>query len=84
MTGHRYNPRGYAYYLRTPPETLRRDNALIIGDAAGLATVDMGEGIGPAVRSGLLAADAIVNGGSYSLKTIPRYSAFNILFPFVS
>lgn len=76
---HTYNPRGHAYYLRTHSGMFRRDNAFIIGDAAGLATVDMGEGIGPAVRSGILAAHAIVNGGSCSLNTIPRYSAVSIL-----
>jgi len=81
---HPYNPRGHAYYLRTFPEMLRRENALIVGDAAGLATVDMGEGIGPAVRSGILAADAIINGGTYSLNTVPRYSAFTILSPLLS
>lgn len=83
VRGHRYRPRGHAYYLGTPPGRLRRENALIIGDAAGLATVDMGEGIGPAVRSGILAADAIVNGGAYSLKTISRYSAFTMLFSLI-
>jgi flavin-dependent dehydrogenase len=34
----------------------------------------MGEGIGPAIQSGILAADAIIHGGAYRLDTIPRYS----------
>ena len=38
------------------------------------ATKDMAEGIGPAVRSGLMAADAIVNGASYDLQRIARKS----------
>jgi hypothetical protein len=32
------------------------DNAFVIGDAAGLATLDLGEGTGPAIESGILAA----------------------------
>jgi flavin-dependent dehydrogenase len=41
---------------------------------------DMGEGIGPAVESGLLAANAIIQGIEYSLKSVTRSSLFNILF----
>jgi flavin-dependent dehydrogenase len=78
VRGHVYRPRGYAYYLRPAdwrarPE-VRRDNALIAGDAVGLATLDMGEGIGPAVRSGLLAAEAILHDTDYDLRAIPRLS----------
>jgi flavin-dependent dehydrogenase len=39
----------------------------------------MGEGIGPAVRSGALAAEAIASGGAYSLRSIPRYSKWTML-----
>ena len=53
---------------------MRRGNALIAGDAVGLATLDMGEGIGPAIRSGLLAAEAIVNGSGYAVRGIPKVS----------
>lgn len=78
VRGHTFRPRGYAYYLRPPgrqdrPE-VRRDNALIAGDAVGLATLDMGEGIGPAIRSGLLAAEAIVHDSDYDIRAIPRVS----------
>jgi flavin-dependent dehydrogenase len=74
VRGHTFRPRGYAYYVRQPRLEVRRDNALIAGDAVGLATLDMGEGIGPAVRSGLLAAEAIVHDGDYDLRMIPRVS----------
>jgi flavin-dependent dehydrogenase len=67
-------PRGYAYYLRQARPKLRRDNALIVGDAAGLATRDMGEGIGPAIRSGLLAAEAILHDRDYSLQSVAKTS----------
>lgn len=59
--GAQYHPEGYSYYVRGKVDTVRIDNAFITGDAAGLATRDMCEGIGPAVRSGLRAADAILD-----------------------
>ncbi|MPZ17789.1 MAG: FAD-dependent oxidoreductase [Luteitalea sp.] len=52
--------RGHAYLLYdSSPRTIVADNALLIGDAAGLAYTQSGEGIRPAVESGLLAAQAI-------------------------
>jgi flavin-dependent dehydrogenase len=74
-----YRPRGWSYYLRERLRTVRNGNAFLTGDAAGLATRDLGEGIGPAIRSGVLAADAIANGSTYSLDSIPRYSLGRIL-----
>ncbi len=35
---------------------LKKDNCFLIGDSAGLASVDLGEGISPSIESGLLAA----------------------------
>ena len=52
---------GYAY--RTGPLPMAQqthDGLLLIGDAAGLASPATGEGIGPAVVSGQLAAETIV------------------------
>ena len=60
--------------MRSNVDILRSDNAFIIGDAAGLATLDLGEGIGPAVQSARLAADAIIGGKEYSLNAIHAYS----------
>jgi flavin-dependent dehydrogenase len=74
VRGHPYRPRGYVYHVRQTRPEVRRDNALIAGDAVGLATMDMGEGIGPAIRSGMLAAEAIVNGGAYDVGAISRVS----------
>lgn len=67
-------PKGYSYYLRADMDCVQRDGALLAGDSAGLATRDLCEGIGPAVRSGLLAADAILDGTTYSLRSVARYS----------
>jgi len=69
-----YDPKGYSYYLHGDVTEVRTGNAFIVGDAAGLATRDMCEGIGPAVKSGLLAARSIVSGNEYSLAGIDRCS----------
>lgn len=63
-------PTGYSYYLRGPISKARLDNAFLAGDAAGLATRDLCEGIGPAIRSGLLAADAILGRAPYDLSDV--------------
>jgi flavin-dependent dehydrogenase len=55
--------RGHAYLLDDPRHRrVYADGVLLVGDAAGLAYPQSGEGIGPAVRSGRLAADAILEG----------------------
>lgn len=69
-----FDPSGYSYYVRGSVDTVRQGNAFIIGDAVGLASVDMGEGIGPAVRSALLAAEAILEKADYRLHALERYS----------
>jgi flavin-dependent dehydrogenase len=76
VRGHDYQPSAHTYYLRQPPGQLHKDNAFLTGDSAGLATLDMGEGISAAIKSGLMAADAICQGKEYSLSSIPRYSLF--------
>ena len=68
------NPSGYSYFLRGNVDAVSADNAYLVGDAAGLATRDMCEGIGPAVKSGLLAAQSIVTGTEYSLADIATLS----------
>ena len=67
-----YNPTGYSYYLRGNVDVISGDNAYIVGDSVGLATRDMCEGIGPAVKSGLLAARTITTDADYSLAGINK------------
>jgi flavin-dependent dehydrogenase len=69
-----FEPSGYSYYLRGSADVVRSGNAFIVGDAVGLASVDMGEGIGPAVQSAILAADAIATNKEYDLKKLARFS----------
>ncbi len=74
VKGHAYHPKGHTYYLREREEVCQLGNAYIVGDAAGLATLDLAEGIGPAIQSGLNAADSIATGRPYSLDRVPVYS----------
>ncbi len=66
----RHGSRGCAGFPWSP-DRLGVDNVLLIGDAAGYEEPYTGEGIGQAMRSGLLAARAILQGG----QVLDRYSA---------
>jgi len=77
---HTYRPRGHNYYLRQPVTGRRLNNVFLIGDAAGLATLDLGEGIGPAIESGILAANSIITGSRFSERSVTRYSLIHILW----
>ena len=74
IRNHQYNPKGYAYYIRDSVQLMQDNHIALIGDAAGLATKDMGEGIGPAIQSGILAADAIHTGKKLCLKSVKKNS----------
>jgi menaquinone-9 beta-reductase len=76
--GAHFDPTGYSYYLRGRVDVVRRGNAFITGDAAGLATRDLGEGIGPAIRSGLRAAHSILTGEPYRLEDVTGLSVGSI------
>jgi geranylgeranyl reductase family protein len=69
--------RGHAYTLYgQTPRPLVAEGALLVGDAAGLAHPRSGEGIRPAVESGILAARAIVAAdGDYTAQSLSRYAA---------
>jgi geranylgeranyl reductase family protein len=54
--------KGHAYVVRRrAPRRLAGARFMLVGDAAGLARDLSGEGIGPAIRSGILAAEAASN-----------------------
>lgn len=53
--------KGHSYLLYDAPPRLADDGVLLVGDAAGLAYAHSGEGIRPAVESGLLAAQTILS-----------------------
>jgi flavin-dependent dehydrogenase len=66
---------GHAYLLyQHSRRQVTADGMLLVGDAAGLACTHSGEGIRPAVESGILAAEAIKNAqGDYSDKNLAAY-----------
>ncbi|OGA19890.1 MAG: geranylgeranyl reductase [Betaproteobacteria bacterium RIFCSPLOWO2_02_FULL_63_19] len=66
---------GHAYLLHgRSRRKLADDGVLLIGDAAGLAYPESGEGIRPAVESALLAAATIVEAEQdYRLQRLSRY-----------
>lgn len=68
--------KGHAYLLYAHAgRPLSADAAITIGDAAGLAYTQSGEGIRPAVESALLAADTIIAaGGNYSAAALAPYA----------
>ena len=74
VTGAEYDPSGYSYYLRGRVDSVRIGNVFIVGDSVGLASKDLGEGIGPAVRSAIFAARAIIEKSEYSLEDVEGYS----------
>jgi geranylgeranyl reductase family protein len=73
--GRSVKPHGHAYLLHgQAPRPLGADAALLIGDSAGLAYPKSGEGIRPAIESGLLAAQTIVEAdGRYDESRLAGY-----------
>ena len=71
----RARAKGHAYLLYPhAARPLTADGVLLIGDAAGLAYPESGEGIRPAVESALLAAEAIrACRGDYSRGALENY-----------
>ena len=66
---------GHAYYLyEHSPRKFLEDGALLVGDAAGLAYAPSGEGIRPAVESGLMAGRVIREArGDYRADRLEPY-----------
>lgn len=73
------DPKGHSYYLRGNVDVVRRGNAYIVGDAIGLATRDMCEGIGPAIKSARLAARSITGESEYTLQGLPVHSGNSVV-----
>lgn len=66
---------GHAYLLYGHGRRrLLDDGVLLVGDAAGLASPQSGEGIRPAIESGLLAAATVIEtGGDYRRQSLASY-----------
>ncbi|MBI1732833.1 MAG: NAD(P)/FAD-dependent oxidoreductase [Gammaproteobacteria bacterium] len=72
-------PAGYSYYLRDGSGPWQCGNAFLAGDAAGMATRDLGEGIGPAIRSGQAAARGILTGTACAPTEISALSLDEVI-----
>jgi flavin-dependent dehydrogenase len=71
----RFHGHAYQLYEHVQPK-LVDDGVVLIGDAAGLAYAQSGEGIRPAVESALMASRVILeSGGNYSLDRLDEYRA---------
>ena len=70
----KYNGHAYLLYNHAVREMVA-DNVLLIGDSAGLAYPQSGEGIRPAVESAMIAAEVITAcAGDYSRKKLQAYN----------
>ncbi len=69
--------KGHAYLLYDHGgRNILDDSVILIGDAAGLAYTQSGEGIRPAIESGLLAANAILDANNnYCMHNLLPYTA---------
>ncbi len=66
--------KGHAYLLYAHAERpLVDDGILLVGDSAGLAYTQSGEGIRPAIESALMAADVIRQAPDYSASALQVY-----------
>jgi len=73
------NPDGYTYYLHEYSSPPSQERVFIIGDAAGAATLDLGEGIGPAIESAVHVAQSISPGLLTTQRSISSFSAVALL-----
>ena len=66
---------GHAYLVHEPPYRRTVDTGvLLVGDAAGLARTQSGEGIRAAIESGLFAAETIADAaGNYEINRLRDY-----------
>ncbi len=74
-TGRTWRWRGHSYLLNAEPRGRTIDEGVaLIGDAAGVADPQSGEGIRQAIESGLLAAETIVEArGRYTRRRLESY-----------
>jgi geranylgeranyl reductase family protein len=71
----RFHGHAYLVYPQRRPRRVVDDGVLLIGDAAGLAYPQSGEGIRPAVESAMLAAGVIeAAAGDYSTAALAPYA----------
>lgn len=71
----RFSGHAYLLYRQHQPRQMVHEGALLIGDAAGLAYPQSGEGIRPAIESALMAAKVVHNAaGDYSAERLQTFA----------
>jgi flavin-dependent dehydrogenase len=65
---------GHGYYVFTSQGKVKTEHCFLIGDSAGLASSDLGEGIAPAVESGVAVANEILGQGQYDKEQLGQSS----------
>lgn len=72
----RFQGHAYLLYRQRRPRALVEDGVMLIGDAAGLAYPQSGEGIRPAIESALMAAQtALTAGGRFDKSALQSYES---------
>ena len=79
VTAEQIKDKGHPYYLFSYQGSVKKDRCFLIGDSAGLASIDLGEGIGPAVESGLLVAGEISGTATYLKEQTSKFSLGGVL-----
>lgn len=80
-TANQIRPSGYSFFISSLPDLpVKQGKCYLIGDAAGLATLDLAEGIRPAIQSGLSAAGDILGVEEYRRENIAKFSMNRKLF----
>jgi len=75
-TAARFQGHAYLLYGSSSQRCRSADSALLIGDAAGMAHRQSGEGILPAIESAILAADTVIAAkGDYQRANLESYEA---------
>lgn len=71
---------GHSYFLHPMVDRgeAKKDGCFVIGDSAGLASVDLGEGIRPAIQTGLMCAGEIIGDDELALERATTHSLSNL------
>jgi len=67
----RFKGHAYLLYTQAPRPLVIDQGTLLIGDAAGLAYAQSGEGIRPAIESGVLAAEVVASALAHGNERLP-------------
>lgn len=79
-----FRAHGHPYYIAGKAPPPKAENVWLAGDSAGLASVDLGEGIGPAIESGQMVAAEITGTGRLDAGRLTRFSTSGMVRKFAA